>query len=361
MTLPPLPTVNTHEYDDQHQASNGSANGEANGSAKPSNGFATEAAAAENESLISLSPKSTSTTAPAPRPYDAKKEGIPLDILRGAIKGDQFDIHPTNVPAFWQWKSVASSVSHHRVTSVKPGNDISGLGSGPATSSDERMVLFFVGGGYHSGSCPEGPLSWTVCRQTSLRVLGVNFRKATTDKHAFPASLQDALAAWVYVTKRLGFKAENVILMGDSAGAGLAWTLQLYLSSLMWSDRDVGLGRARKMVLHSPWVDLTMSGKSLMRNEGVDIIVPTMCSAARDNYLRHFIEVHGRHNPHLSAKGNGAKMVEVIAGRYDINPSTLTPEMESSEHFQTELRKLANELPKPYCNWAPSTRSTPRV
>ncbi|SPO28482.1 uncharacterized protein UTRI_04879 [Ustilago trichophora] len=346
VTLPPLPTeiapqpvVNGHNSSlkDSHD---GLRKRSSNGSSKKP--FVERAAQA-------TSPPSTDT-APEPTPYDALKEKIPLDILRGAIRGSAFSVNPVPVPAFWQWKSVASSVAHAHVTSVKPGNDLSGIGSGPAISPSERMVLFFVGGGYHSGHAPQGPLSWTVCRQTSLRVLGVNFRKATKDTLAFPAALQDALAAWIYVTKRLHFRPDNVILMGDSAGGGLALSLQLYLSALEWSRKEgeTGLGRAKKLVLHSPMTDLTLQGESFIANQGVDIISPYMCSLARDNYLRHFIPIPGRTNPHLPGKQKilGRANVDRIAARYDIDPYTLSVEIETSEHFERELGRLAEELPE---------------
>ncbi|SNX85689.1 uncharacterized protein MEPE_04398 [Melanopsichium pennsylvanicum] len=294
-----------------------------------------------------LSDEAAATIAPQAAPYDADSNFIPADILRGSIRGQDVGVHPQPIPAFFQWKQSPSSIAYGKTLSVKPGHDLAGIGSGAALSPHERIVLFFVGGGYHSGHAPQGPLSWTVCRQTSLRVLGVNFRKATKDSLAFPAALQDAVGAWVYVIKRLGFKPENVILMGDSAGGGLCLTLQLYLSSLMWSSRngnDGHLGRARKLVLHSPMTDLTLGTQSFTYNEGVDIISPYKCSLARDNYLRHFIPVDGRKNLKLEGKILGEKNLEQIAGRYKIDPYTLSPEIEASEKYRQELSRLAKEL-----------------
>lgn len=129
---------------------------------------------AAQATLLIISTTDPLSVAPPPAPY-SPHEGIPPNLLRGQLSGILFNVHPTPVPAFWQWKSVASAVSHGKVISVKPGNDLSGIGSGPALSPNERMILFFVGGGYHSGHAPQGPLSWTVCRQTSLRVLGGEF------------------------------------------------------------------------------------------------------------------------------------------------------------------------------------------
>ncbi|TKY89692.1 hypothetical protein EX895_001477 [Sporisorium graminicola] len=342
VTLPALPT----ERERTAKTSNGEA--KHNGGhelskqhSKTNDGADFIEQAAKATSLSSFTDDSLSI-APPPAPYSTDTEDIPLDILRGHIDGKQFNVHPVPVAAFWQWKSVASAVSRGKVISVKPGNDLSGIGSGPAMSPHERMVLFFVGGGYHSGHAPQGPLSWTVCRQTSLRVLGVNFRKATSDARAFPAALQDALAAWVYVTKRLGFRPENVILMGDSAGGGLALSLQLYLSALMWSKKGQALGRAKRLVLHSPMTDLTLDTPGFVRNESVDIISPYMCSLARDNYLRHVIHIDGRHNPHLPAQA-GESQIDVLAARYAIDPYSAPT---SSSKLDAELSRLATELPQ---------------
>lgn len=140
--------------------------------------------------------------------------------------------------------------------------------------------------------------------------------------------------------ERLGFKAENVILMGDSAGGGLALTLQLYLSSLMWSGEG-GLGRAKKLVLHSPMTDLTLGTDSFVGNEGVDIISPYVCSLARDNYLRHVMPVAGRKNSHLQeGEYTGESRIDAIASRYLIDPyASLQP------LARAELKRLASELP----------------
>lgn len=333
VVLPPLPTSATTPHEmNGHAAANGVRKRHANGNGVDQLADATSLRTSE----------ALSTAAPATS-YDASKEAIPTDILTGDVAGTKVGVHPTQVAAFWQWKSVAAAVSRGKVISVKPGNDVAGIGSGKAASPSERMVMFFVGGGYHSGHAPQGPLSWTVCRQTSLRVLGVNFRKATSEARAFPAALQDALAAWVYVTKRLGFQPHNVILMGDSAGGGLAMALQLYLSARVWAKHDEpqegSLGRARKLVLHSPMVDLTLGTQAFTANRGVDIISPYMCSLARDNYLRHFIPLPNRPSPTSNV---GECNIAAVAQRYDLDPS-IAPN-QRGDGWNAELARLGAEL-----------------
>ena len=54
---------------------------------------------------------------------------------------------------------------------------------------------------------------------------------------------------------RHGYKAENIILAGDSAGGGLSLALCMYL-------RDHGYDLPMGIIAMSPWTDLTASGES---------------------------------------------------------------------------------------------------
>ena len=60
-----------------------------------------------------------------------------------------------------------------------------------------------------------------------------------------------------------GYKAENVIVVGDSAGGNLAMQLLLKL-------HDAGEPMPRGVVLYSPWIDMTASGDSYVYNYKVD-------------------------------------------------------------------------------------------
>jgi acetyl esterase/lipase len=57
---------------------------------------------------------------------------------------------------------------------------------------------------------------------SNTRLLGVQYRHAVHQECAFPAALQDGLAAWLH--------PKDVIMTGDSAGAGLSWSLTAYLA-----------------------------------------------------------------------------------------------------------------------------------
>lgn len=87
-------------------------------------------------------------------------------------------------------------------------------------------------------------------------VLSVDYRVAP--QYPFPAALEDARAAFGWLRDR-GLKAEQIIIAGDSAGGGLALALAMYLR-----DRKEDL--PKKLVLMSPWTDLTASGESYETN-----------------------------------------------------------------------------------------------
>lgn len=87
-------------------------------------------------------------------------------------------------------------------------------------------------------------------------VLSVDYRVAPEDP--FPAALEDALVAYLWLRDR-GLKGEQIIVAGDSAGGGLALALAMYL-------RDHNEDLPKKLVLMSPWTDLTASGESYETN-----------------------------------------------------------------------------------------------
>ena len=75
--------------------------------------------------------------------------------------------------------------------------------------------------------------------------------------HPFPTALLDALAGYTYLVN-LGFKEEDIILCGDSAGGNLALALTRYLVEN--AGKAAGLPRTPgALVLFSPWADMSES------------------------------------------------------------------------------------------------------
>jgi len=131
-------------------------------------------------------------------------------------------------------------------------------------SNPSRVLLYFHGGGYCSGSVvSHRRLVTEAGRAAGVRTLAVGYRLAPD--HPFPAALEDALTAWRFLRQQ-GLRAAQVVVGGDSAGGGL--TLGL-----------IGrLQEAREELppcawLISPWTDLTMSGSTLATKDSVDPII----------------------------------------------------------------------------------------
>lgn len=133
-------------------------------------------------------------------------------------------------------------------------------------SDASRVLLFFHGGGYCSGSILSHRRMVTEAgRAMAARTLAVGYHLAP--EHPFPAAFDDALTAWRFL-KREGVAAENIVVGGDSAGGGLSVALVNRL-------RDAGEQLPSCAWLASPWTDLTMSGDTLATKDAADPILHT--------------------------------------------------------------------------------------
>jgi epsilon-lactone hydrolase len=131
-------------------------------------------------------------------------------------------------------------------------------------SEPSRVLLFFHGGGYCSGSIVSHRRMVTEAgRAGGVRTLAIGFRLAP--EHPFPAAYDDALAAWRWLRKQ-GVAANQIVVGGDSAGGGLTLALAMRL-------RDAGEQLPACLWLASPWTDLTMSGATLVTKDAVDPLI----------------------------------------------------------------------------------------
>ena len=158
--------------------------------------------------------------------------------------------------------------------------DVSGLRGewsiAPGCDSS-RILLFFRGGGYCSGSILSHRRMVTEAgRAAKMRTLAIAYRLAP--EHPFPAAYDDALTAWHFLRNE-GIAAGRIAVGGDSAGAGLAMAL---ISRL----RDAHEEFPACAWLVSPWTDLTMSGSTLTTKDAVDPIIHTQyLNELADAYL----------------------------------------------------------------------------
>jgi epsilon-lactone hydrolase len=131
-------------------------------------------------------------------------------------------------------------------------------------SDDARVLIYFHGGGYCSGSvCSHRRMVSEAGRAAGIRTLAVDYRLAP--EQPFPAAFDDALTAWRFVRKQ-GIAAAHIAIGGDSAGGGLT-------AALINRLRQAGEEQPACAWLVSPWTDLTMSGSTLASKDGVDPLI----------------------------------------------------------------------------------------
>jgi acetyl esterase/lipase len=141
------------------------------------------------------------------------------------------------------------------------------LGGIPALRVESRasrsdcQILFLHGGAYVTGSpALYRHILWRFAIAAEARVAAIDYRLAP--EHPFPAALEDAVAAWRGLLDE-GADPRRSVVLGDSAGGGLALALLLWL-------RDIGSPLPAAAVALSPWTDLAMTGDSLQRNSAAD-------------------------------------------------------------------------------------------
>jgi epsilon-lactone hydrolase len=131
-------------------------------------------------------------------------------------------------------------------------------------SDPSRVLMFFHGGGYCSGSIrSHRRLVTEAGRAARMRTLAVGYRLAP--EYPFPAAYDDAMTAWRFLRNQ-GIAAAHIAIGGDSAGAGL--TL-----GLIGRLRDGHEELPACAWLISPWTDLTMSGSTLASKAPVDQLI----------------------------------------------------------------------------------------
>lgn len=88
----------------------------------------------------------------------------------------------------------------------------------------ERLVLFFHGnGGHRARRLPWYELFWSI----NVDVLAMDYR-GYGDSEGQPsekALTEDALVSWEYATKTLGYHPDQIIIVGESLGGGVATKL----------------------------------------------------------------------------------------------------------------------------------------
>ena len=130
--------------------------------------------------------------------------------------------------------------------------------------STDKVLLYFHGGGYALGSCATHRyLASRLVQAAHVRILLLDYRLAP--KHPFPAAVEDATQSYHWLLEQ-GISANRIYIGGDSAGGGLTMATLVKL-------RDEGVALPHAAVLLSPWLDLAMTGNSIITCADLDPMV----------------------------------------------------------------------------------------
>jgi acetyl esterase/lipase len=177
-------------------------------------------------------------------------------IFRGQLRKEVFDMN-TSIEMFRERceKGAARFGKLPREIEVKQLT-IDGIKAEwliPNGASSEKVILYVHGGGYVSGSCSDhrGIIS-KFALNTDVANLLYEYRLAP--EHPFPAAIDDSVTVYQWLIQT-GYKPENIIIAGESAGGGLTLALLLALK-----EQQIQMPKAAVSI--SPWTDLTCSSES---------------------------------------------------------------------------------------------------
>ena len=169
------------------------------------------------------------------------------------------------------------SVEGVRVFSVTP----------QGVALDARNIFLDIHGGAYIvgfGECCRAE-AIALAGDLGVRVWSVDYR--SPPDHPHPAPLDDCLAVYRGLLKQRD--ASEIIVGGASAGANLS-------AALILRARDEGLPAPAGVVLHTPGLDMTNSGDSVLANRGLDAVLPDDMSSI----ARIYAGKHDYKHPYLS-------------------------------------------------------------
>ncbi len=147
------------------------------------------------------------------------------------------------------------AVRHHASDGQVRGEWVWGPGVGQHRVADTRVIYYLHGSGYVvcSPRTHRGLVS-RLSRRTDRVAFSLDYRLAP--KHRFPAAGDDTVRGYEWLLDR-GYRPENIVVAGDSAGGHLAM-------DLLADNQAASRPQPRAMVLFSPLMDPTF-GLALAR------------------------------------------------------------------------------------------------
>lgn len=149
----------------------------------------------------------------------------------------------------------------------------------PLQADTRSALLYLHGGGYALGSIKSHrAAAGQIAEAGKIRTLIIDYRRPP--ENPFPAALQDALSAYNWLRKN-GY--QKIIIMGDSAGGGLALSTAISL-------RDDQAPLPLLVICLSPLIDVECTGESVITNARRDPWLTTGMKTLFNYYV-------GQNNP----------------------------------------------------------------
>jgi len=158
----------------------------------------------------------------------------------------------------------------------------------PESAPADKVILYFHGGGFVMGNA----ISHRNIVGNFVKRLGIKalvFDYSLAPEHPAPAAVNDSSLVYTWLLEQ-GYKPENVVFAGDSAGGGIA------LATLL-KCKDDGVALPAACAVFSPCTDMTISGESHKTREKADPCTP---KGMTETYLRYYTGSGDPKHPYAS-------------------------------------------------------------
>jgi epsilon-lactone hydrolase len=133
----------------------------------------------------------------------------------------------------------------------------------PVDAEAKVHIVYFHGGGYSmEASGLHFQLMKNLVKQTGCALTYIDYPLAP--EHTVTDAMDMSLLA--YNKLKAGYPKHRFILMGDSAGGGLALALAMRI-------RDEGIAGPEQIIVFSPWLDIALTNKRIPEYEKRDVIL----------------------------------------------------------------------------------------
>jgi len=211
-------------------------------------------------------------------------------LLQGRLTREVFDMN-TSIQGFRDLceKGAARYAKIPDGVTVKE-QDIDGINAEwliPDGADPAKLIMYVHGGGYVSGSCSDhrGFVS-KFAKTTGVTNLVYEYRLAP--EHPYPAAVEDSVKVYWWLLST-GFRPENILIAGESAGGGLCLATLLALK-----ERKIRMPVAAVAI--SPWADLTCSSDSFRTKNKVSVAPKNSWTV----FSKHYVGNNDARNPLIS-------------------------------------------------------------